>query len=127
MSVNKVILIGNAVKEPEVKVMQNGNEVANFSLAINESWTDKQSGEKKEKVEYHNIVVWGKLADIAKRFVKKGSKVYIEGKLQTRKWEQDGVTRYATEVVLQGFNSNLTPLDSKPNSQDDYNQTESFF
>ncbi len=111
MSVNKVILIGNLGKDPEVRYMPNGNAVANFSLATSETWKDKQTGEKKEKTEWHKVSVFGPLADIVSQYVKKGSKLYIEGKLQTRKWQaQDGQDRYSTEIVLQGFDSKLEML-----------------
>jgi single-strand DNA-binding protein len=113
-SVNKVILIGNLGRDPEVRTMQNGNKVANLSLATSESWRDKASGERKEKTEWHRVVIFGKLADIAEQYLKKGSKVYVCGQLQTRKWQdKDGQDRYSTEVVLQGFNSELTMLDGK--------------
>jgi len=113
-SVNKVILIGNLGKDPEVRTMQNGGKVANLSLATSESWKDKQTGEKKEKTEWHRVVIFGQLADIAERYLKKGSKVYVCGSLQTRKWtDKDGAEKYSTEVVLQGFNSELTMLDGK--------------
>lgn len=119
MSVNRVILIGNLGKDPEIKSLNNGDEVASFRLATSESWRDKASGEKKEKSEWHNIVVFGGLVKIIKSYVKKGSKLYIEGKLTTRKWQdKDGKDRYTTEVVLQGFNSNLQLLDS--NTQGSY-------
>jgi single-strand DNA-binding protein len=113
-SVNKVILIGNLGKDPEVRSMQNGGKVANLSLATSESWKDKSTGEKKEKTEWHRVVIFGQLADIAERYLKKGSKVYVCGSLQTRKWtDKDGNEKYSTEVVLQGFNSELTMLDGK--------------
>jgi single-strand DNA-binding protein len=113
-SVNKVILIGNLGKDPEVRSMQNGGKVANLSLATSESWKDKSTGEKKEKTEWHRVVIFGQLADIAERYLKKGSKVYVCGQLQTRKWtDKDGNEKYSTEVVLQGFNSELTMLDGK--------------
>lgn len=99
--VNKVILLGNLGKDPEVKYMPNGNAVANITLATSESWNDKQTGEKKEKTEWHRVVFFGKLAEIVGQYLKKGSKVYVEGKLQTRKWQaQDGSDRYSTEVVV---------------------------
>lgn len=99
--VNKVILLGNLGKDPEVKYMPNGNAVANITLATSETWSDKSSGEKKEKTEWHRVVFFGKLAEIVGQYLKKGSKVYIEGKLQTRKWQgQDGQDRYTTEVVV---------------------------
>ncbi|MCA0202280.1 MAG: single-stranded DNA-binding protein [Proteobacteria bacterium] len=113
-SVNKVILIGNLGKDPEVRTMQNGGKVANLSLATSESWKDKSTGERKEKTEWHRVVIFGQLADIAERYLKKGSKVYVCGSLQTRKWtDQQGQEKYSTEVVLQGFNSELTMLDGK--------------
>lgn len=114
-SVNKVILIGNCGKDPEIRTMQNGNKVANLSLATSESWKDKASGERKEKTEWHRIVVFGALAEIVERYVRKGSKVYVSGSLATRKWtDKDGVEKYSTEVVLQGFGAELVLLDGKP-------------
>ena len=99
-SVNKVILIGNLGKDPEMKYMPNGKAVANFSIATSESWKDKSSGDKKEKTEWHNIVTFDKLAEICGQYLKKGSTVYIEGKLQTRKWQdKNGVDRYTTEIL----------------------------
>ena len=113
-SVNKVILIGNLGKDPEVRTMQNGGKVANLSLATSESWKDKSTGERKEKTEWHRVVIFGNLADIAERYLKKGSKVYVSGSLQTRKWtDQSGQEKYTTEVVLQGFGGELTMLDGK--------------
>ncbi|MBM3515786.1 MAG: single-stranded DNA-binding protein [Alphaproteobacteria bacterium] len=113
-SVNKVILIGNLGKDPEVRTMQNGNKVANLSLATSESWRDKASGERKEKTEWHRVVIFGRLAEIAEQYLKKGSKVYVCGQLQTRKWQdKDGQDKYSTEIVLQGFNSELTMLDGR--------------
>jgi single-strand DNA-binding protein len=115
MSINKVILIGNCCKDPEIRTTQDGKEIASFSLATNESWKDKSSGEKKEKVEFHRVVVFSSgLANIVKNYVKKGSKLYIEGQLQTRKWtDKDGVEKYTTEIVLQGFNSVIQLLGGK--------------
>jgi single-strand DNA-binding protein len=112
-SVNKVILVGNLGKDPEVRRMQNGNPVVNLSVATSESWRDKATGEKKEKTEWHRVVIFSEgLAKVAEQYLKKGSKVYLEGQLQTRKWtDKDGIEKYSTEVVLQGFNSNLTMLD----------------
>lgn len=119
-SVNKVILIGNLGKDPECRAMQNGTKVANLSIATSESWKDKASGEKKEKTEWHKVVIFGQLAETAERFLKKGSKVYLEGSLQTRKWtDKDGADKYSTEVVLQGFGANLTMLDGKQSAGDD--------
>jgi single-strand DNA-binding protein len=113
-SVNKVILIGNLGKDPEVRTMQNGNKVANLSLATSETWRDKASGERKEKTEWHRVVIFGNLADIAEKYLKKGSKVYVSGSLQTRKWQdKDGQDKYSTEVVLQGYGGELTMLDGK--------------
>lgn len=118
-SVNKVILIGNVGKDPEVRTMQNGGKVANISLATSESWKDKATGERKEKTEWHRVIIFGDLAGVAERYVKKGSKLYVCGSLQTRKWtDQQGVEKYSTEVVLQGFNSELTMLDGKSAGED---------
>lgn len=125
--VNKALLIGFVGKDPEIRSMQNGDEVASFSLATSERWTDKQ-GQKQEKSEWHNIVVFGGLVKIIKSYVKKGSKLYIEGKIQTRKWQdKDGNDRYTTEVVLQGFNANLQLLDSNNQStgQQQHNEAKS--
>ena len=112
-SVNKVILVGNLGKDPEVRRMQDGRPVVNMSVATSESWRDKATGERKEKTEWHRVVIFSEgLAKIAEQYLKKGSKVYLEGQLQTRKWtDQQGVEKYSTEVVLQGFNSALTMLD----------------
>ena len=112
-SVNKVILVGNLGKDPEVRRMQNGNPVVNLSVATSDSWRDKATGERKEKTEWHRVVIFSEgLAKVAEQYLKKGAKVYIEGALQTRKWtDKDGVEKYSTEIVLQGFNSNLTMLD----------------
>src|SRR3982074_3739958 len=112
-SVNKVILVGNLGKDPEVRRLQNGNPVVNLSVATSENWRDKATGERKEKTEWHRVVIFSEgLAKVAEQYLKKGAKVYIEGALQTRKWtDKDGVEKYSTEIVLQGFNSNLTMLD----------------
>ena len=114
-SINKVILIGNLGNDPEIRTTQNGKELANFSIATSESWKDKETGERKERTEWHRIVIFSPgLVNIVKQYLNKGSKVYIEGALQTRKWEDnDGKERYSTEIVLQGFSSVLTMLDSK--------------
>lgn len=120
-SVNKAVLIGNCGKDPEIRTLQNGDKVANFSLATSESWRDKSSGERKEKTEWHRIVVFGKLAGIVEKYVKKGSKLYVSGAIQTRKWtDQSGAEKYTTEVVLQGFGGELTLLDARKG--DDTNQ-----
>ena len=97
-SVNKVILVGSLGRDPEIRYMTNGEAVANFSMATSENWKDKQ-GEKQEKTEWHNVVAYRKLAEIIGEYLKKGAPVYIEGKLQTRKWEKDGITRYSTEII----------------------------
>ena len=117
-SVNKVILLGNIGKNPDIKSTQNGSKLASFSIATSKRWKDKQTQEYKDKTEWHKVVVFGEgLVDIVGKYVKKGSKIYIEGELQTRKWQdQSGNDRYTTEVILQGFNSTLTLLDSKGNS-----------
>lgn len=114
-SVNKVILIGNLGKDPEIRSLSSGSEVANFSVATSESWKDKNTGEKKEKTEWHNVAVFNDgLVRVIKSYLKKGSKVYIEGSLQTRKWtDKDGQDRYSTEIVLQGFNATLAMLDAR--------------
>ena len=107
--VNRVILVGRLGKDPEVRNLENGAVVANFSIATSESYKDKTTGEKKEVTEWHNIVLWRGLAEIAQRYCRKGDMVFIEGKLRTRSWEKDGVTRYTTEIV----GDNMTMLSSK--------------
>ncbi|MEP5116778.1 MAG: single-stranded DNA-binding protein [Parasphingorhabdus sp.] len=116
--INKVIIVGNLCKDPEARTFSNGGKVCNFSVATSESWKDKQTGEKKEKTEWHNISVYNEaLADICEKYLQKGSKVYLEGKLQTRKWQdQSGNDRYSTDVVLQGFDAKMEMLDSKGGS-----------
>ena len=118
-SVNKVILLGNLGRDPEIRSMQSGNKMATFSIATSKRWKDKSTQEQKDKTSWHNIVVFGEgLVEIVEKYVKKGSKIYLEGELQTRKWQdQEGKDRYTTEVVLQGFNSNLTLLDSRSRDQ----------
>ncbi|HHZ64887.1 MAG TPA: single-stranded DNA-binding protein [Flavobacteriales bacterium] len=112
--VNKVIILGNLGKDPEVKFMPNGGAVANLTIATSEKWKDKQTGEAKEKSEWHRVVMFGKIAEIAGEYLKKGSKVYIEGSLQTRKWQnQQGQDQYTTEIVVQGFNGTMQMLDGK--------------
>jgi len=113
-SINKVILVGNVGNDPEIRTFGNGGKVANFSVATSESWRDKQSGEKREKTEWHRVAIFQEgLVGVVERYVKKGSKLYIEGKLQTRKWQdRDGNDKYTTEIVLQGYGGNLTLLDS---------------
>ena len=114
-SVNKVILIGNLGRDPEVRTFGNGGKVCNLRIATSESWRDKNSGERKEKTEWHSVAIFQEgLVRIAEQYLKKGSKVYIEGQLQTRKWQdQSGADRYSTEVVLQGFGGTLTMLDGR--------------
>jgi single-strand DNA-binding protein len=114
--VNMVCLLGNVGRDPEVRNTQNGTKVANLSIATSESWIDKASGERKEQTEWHRVVVWDKLADVVERFVRKGSKVYVQGKLQTRKWtDANGNERFSTEVVLQGFGAQLQLCDGRAN------------
>ena len=112
-SLNKVLLIGNVANEPEVRNLPSGGKVVNLTVATNESWRDKNSGERKERAEFHRVVIFSEgLAKVAESYLHKGSKVYIEGQLQTRKWQdQNGQDKYSTEIVLQGFNSALVMLD----------------
>ena len=114
-SVNKVILVGNLGADPEIRHTQDGRPIANLRIATSESWRDKSSGERREKTEWHRVVIFNEgLCRIAEQYLKKGSKVYLEGQLQTRKWQdQAGQDRYSTEIVLQGFNSQLTMLDGR--------------
>ena len=112
--INKVILVGNLGQKPEVKYASNGSAIANLSVATSESWTDKNTGQIQEKTEWHRVSLFGKLAEIAGQYLDKGSKVYVEGKLQTRKWQdQSGADRYTTEVVVSGFNGTLQMLDRR--------------
>ena len=112
-SVNKVILVGNLGKDPEIRRTQDGRPIANLSVATSETWRDKATGERRERTEWHRVVIFNEgLCRIAEQYLKKGSKVYLEGQLQTRKWQdQSGQDKYTTEVVLQNFNSQLTMLD----------------
>jgi single-strand DNA-binding protein len=114
-SVNKVILVGNLGRDPEVRRLNSGKPVVNLSVATSENWRDKDTGERKEKTEWHRVVIFNEnLAKIAEQYLKKGAKVYVEGQLQTRKWTDNaGVEKYSTEVVLQGFNATLTMLDGR--------------
>jgi len=114
-SVNKVILIGNLGRDPEVRSFQNGGKVANLRIATSETWKDRNTGERREKTEWHTVAIFGEgLVRVAEQYLKKGSKVYIEGQLQTRKWQdQSGNDRYSTEVVVQGFGGTLTMLDGR--------------
>ncbi|MBU1814882.1 MAG: single-stranded DNA-binding protein [Alphaproteobacteria bacterium] len=114
-SVNKVILIGNLGRDPEIRSMQNGQKVANLALATSETWRDRQSGERKERTEWHRVVIFNEnLIEVAEKYLRKGSKLYIEGSLQTRKWQdQGGQEKYTTEIVLQRFRGELTMLDGR--------------
>jgi single-strand DNA-binding protein len=119
-SVNKVILVGNLGKDPEVRHTQDGKPIVNFSLATTESWRDKASGERKEKTEWHRVVIFNEaIAKVAEQYLKKGSSVYVEGQLQTRKWtDKDGAEKYSTEIVLQQYRGELTMLGGKPGGGD---------
>jgi single-strand DNA-binding protein len=135
-SVNKVILVGNLGRDPEIRRTQDGRPIANLRVATSESWKDRNSGERREKTEWHSVVIFNEnLCKVAEQYLRKGSKVYIEGQLQTRKWQdQQGQDRYSTEVVLQGFNGQLTMLDGRPgaggsfgeSSQSDYGGGDDF-
>ena len=120
-SLNKVTIIGNVGNDPEIRSMNSGDRVANLSIATSESWKDKQTGEKREKTEWHRVVVWNEhLVKVIDDYVNKGDKLYIEGKLQTRKWQdQSGNDRYSTEIVLQGFDGKLLMLGRKKSDRDD--------
>src|ERR1700751_5434075 len=121
-SVNKVILVGNLGKDPEIRRTQDGRPIANLSVATSQTWRDRATGERKEKTEWHRVVIFNEgLAKVAEQYLKKGAKVYVEGQLQTRKWtDQSGAEKYTTEVVLQGFNSNLTMLDGRGGGGGDF-------
>ena len=115
--INKVILVGNLGAKPEVKYASNGNAISNLSVATSESWTDKNTGQKQERTEWHRVSLFGKLAEIAGQYLDKGSKVYVEGKLQTRKYtDKDGIERWTTDVVVSGFNGTLQMLDRRDDS-----------
>ena len=124
MTVNKVILIGNVGADPEIRSTNMGKEIANIRLATSESWKDKATGERKEKTEWHTVVIFNEgLVNVVKMYVAKGSKLYIEGKLQTRKWQdKDGNDRYSTEIVLQGFGGVLQMLNTVESVQDTHNE-----
>lgn len=129
MSINKAIIIGNLGNDPEIKALQSGDEVANLSVATSERWKDKASGEMKERTQWHKIVVFNQqLVKISKDYLKKGSKVYIEGQIETRKWiDQSGVEKYTTEIVLRQFNGVISMLDPKKSSDAEtsrYNQAQ---
>ena len=124
MDLNKVFLIGRACQKPELKEFNTGSKVVKFSLATNFSWSNKSTGEKKQLTEYHNIVIWGQLATIAAKYINKGSKIHVDGKIQTQKWEQDGVMRNRAEIVVDSFilldsknaNTNKESADEAPQS-----------
>jgi single-strand DNA-binding protein len=120
-SVNKVILIGNMGKDPEVRTTQDGTKIVNLTMATSESWNDRASGERKERTEWHRVVIFNdRVADVAERYLKKGAKIYVEGSLQTRKWtDQSGQERYTTEVVIGRFNGQLTMLDTRGGASED--------
>lgn len=119
-SINKVILVGNLGRDPEVRAMQSGDKVCNMTVATSETWKDKTTGERKEKAEFHRVVIFDqRLVDVAEKYLSKGSKVYVEGQLQTRKWtDQSGQEKYSTEVVLQRFRGNLTMLVGRGGTSD---------
>ncbi|MFN3960587.1 MAG: single-stranded DNA-binding protein [Parvularculaceae bacterium] len=121
-SVNKVILVGNLGKDPEVRKTQDGKSIVNLSVATSDSWRDKNTGERREKTEWHRVVIFNEgLARVAEQYLKKGAKVYVEGQLQTRKWtDQSGAEKYTTEVVLQNYNSALTMLDGRREGGGDF-------
>jgi single-strand DNA-binding protein len=127
-SVNKVILVGNLGRDPEIRTTQDGREIANLNIATSESWKDKSTGERKEKTEWHRVVIFNdNLVNVVKNYVKKGAKLYIEGSLQTRKYtDKDGAEKYSTEVVLQGFGGTLTMLDGRKDggSSSDYGSSQ---
>ena len=129
-SINKVILVGNLGRDPEIRTTQDGREIANLVLATSDTWKDKSTGEKRERTEWHRIVIFNEgLINVTKNYLHKGSKVYIEGSLQTRKWvDNSGAEKYTTEVVIQGFNGNLTILDKANNNNHSQsnNNSESF-
>ncbi len=125
-SLNKVTLLGNVGRDPEIRSISDGKELASFTLATSETWKDRATGERKEKTEWHRIVVFSEgLVGVVKNYVKKGSKIYIEGALQTRKWvDNAGQEKYTTEIILQGFNSSLILLDSKGSGDDHFAETQ---
>lgn len=128
-SINKVILVGNVGKDPEIRSTQDGREIASFTIATSETWKDKITGEKKDKTEWHRITVFSEgLVKLVKNYIKKGSKLYVEGALQTRKWiDNAGVEKYSTDIVLQGFNGTITMLDSKTNNSENFSKDSSPF
>ena len=126
-SVNKVVLVGNLGADPEVRRLNSGSPVVNLRIATSESWRDKNSGERKEKTEWHQVVIFNEpLAKVAEQYARKGMKVYVEGQLQTRKWEKDGIERFTTEVVLQAFRGELQLLDKAPDEQKPVQRQQSY-
>ncbi|WP_404404134.1 single-stranded DNA-binding protein [Pelagibacterium halotolerans] len=120
-SVNKVILVGNLGADPEVRNLPNGGQVANLRIATSERWRDRNTGEQRERTEWHRVVIFSEgLVKVVQNYLRKGSKVYIEGQIQTRKWERDGQDQYTTEIVLQGFNSTLVMLDGRGGEGGDF-------
>lgn len=118
-SVNKVIIVGNLGNDPDVRTMQSGDKVVNLSIATSESWKDKASGERKENTQWHRVVVFNQgLVNVCENYLKKGSKLYIEGQLETRSWDQDGQKKFTTEIVLRPYKGELTMLDSKNSNSD---------
>ncbi|MBC8408242.1 MAG: single-stranded DNA-binding protein [Rhodobacteraceae bacterium] len=128
-SLNKVMIIGNLGADPEVRTFQNGNKVCNLRIATSDNWRDKSTGERREKTEWHSVSVFSEgLVKVCEQYLKKGSKVFVEGSLQTRKWQdQSGADRYSTEVVLQGFGGTLTMLDGRNNSNEEFNKSPDTF
>ena len=125
--INKVILVGNLGRDPEIRYTADGKPIANFSIATAESWTDKSSGDKREKTEWHRVVVFGRLAEICGQYLYKGKQVYIEGKLQTRKWTgQDGKDNYTTEVVIDGFNGTMQMLGNRDDTRPKTDQRQEY-
>lgn len=120
--INKVILIGNLGGDPEVRHMPNGNAVANITLATSESWNDRNTGQKQERTEWHRVAFFGRLAEVVGQYLRKGSKIYVEGRLQTREWEKDGVKRYTTEVIVD-MRGTMQMLDSRQTDQQQPQQT----
>lgn len=122
-SLNKVQIIGNLGNDPDLRKTQSGDSVCNLSIATTESWKDKNTGERVSRTEWHKVVIWGNTADVAAKYLSKGSKVYIEGKLETRKWQdQSGADKYTTEIVVKGFNGQMVMLDSKSEGQSQNNE-----
>ncbi|MDE4059785.1 single-stranded DNA-binding protein [Phaeobacter gallaeciensis] len=117
-SVNKVILVGNLGRDPEVRAFQNGDKVCNLSVATSETWKDRNSGEKRERTEWHRVAIFGAMAGVCEKYLRKGSKVYLEGQLETRKWQdQSGQDKYSTEVVLRPYRGTMVMLDGRPGDQ----------